>query len=314
VAAHLRSKAELATRVVEELENIKGELDPVIVTGDEVPQPDQFTYEGHAATDAVIPEDPKDVTRAHGASIMRISPRHSAGLAELHVRILLNCYCSETNSVRVAVFEDSNEHPVVVLTENLIAAELTLVDQDVFISVSDGSRPLLLEIRVGLAHSGGILSLNHVPALALASAVRFRWLPIETASERLAERERITVERDYLVAKRDERRAEQERFLAERDRIIAEYKRLLVERDETIAEHGRLLAKRDRRIAEHEHRVAEQDGIIAEHKHFLAERDGVITEQKRLLVELDAALVAIQDSRSWRLTAPFRGAMNWLRR
>jgi hypothetical protein len=40
----------------------------------------------------------------------------------------------------------------------------------------------------------------------------------------------------------------------------------------------------------------------------------MLAEQKRLLAERDAALVAIQDSRSWRLTAPFRAAMDWLRR
>jgi hypothetical protein len=287
VSAALRAKGRLVTHVVEELEDVKAALSPVIVAGHELPQPQQYTYEGHAAIDAVIPEDAKDVTRARGAAIMRIAPQQSVGRAELHVRIMFNCYCSETNAVRFAIFAEGSEHPVAVLTEDLIAAELTLVDQDAFVPVADASQRLVLEIRAGLAQSGGILSLNHVPAPALASAVRFRWFPIEATSKRLpAEPEGIIAQHEYLIAKRDERRAEPERFLAERDKMIAGYKHLL----------------------------AERDGVIAENERLLAERDGTIAEQKRLLGERDAALVPIQGSRSWRLTAPLRGAMKWLRR
>lgn len=189
VAVDLRSKASLAAHVVEKLDNVKAVLNSVIVTGDELPQPQQYTYDGRAQIDVVIPEDPKDVTRAHGASIMRIAPPQPVGFAELNVRVLLNCHCSETNSVRIAVFEDRSEHPSAVLTEDLIAAELTLVDQDVFIPVADTSQPLAFEVRVGLAQPGGILSLNHVPAPALASAVRFRWLPIEDTPRPLTKTE-----------------------------------------------------------------------------------------------------------------------------
>ena len=181
LSADLTSQERLASGVVAELEKIKAELNSVILAGHEPPHTDQFTYEGHGQTDSVIPEDPKDVTRHHGAAIMRISPRHGASVTELHMRVLLNCYCSEPNSVRVAVFQDGSEQPLAVLTEHLIAAELTMIDQDFVASVADASRPPVFEIRVGLAHSGGTLSLNHVPGqdggAAFASAVRLRWLP-----------------------------------------------------------------------------------------------------------------------------------------
>ena len=149
----------------------------------EPPDTDQFTYEGRGRTDTVIPEHPKNVTRHHGASIMRISPRHGAGATELHMRVLLNCHCSEPNSVRVAVFQDDSERPLSVLTEHLIEAELTLIDQDFVASVANTSHPPVFEIRVGLAHCGGTLSLNHVPGqdggAAFSSAVRLRWLSAE---------------------------------------------------------------------------------------------------------------------------------------
>ena len=77
------------------------------------------------------------------------------------------------------MFEDGSDHPLAVLTEELVAAELTLIDQDFVVPMMDASRPPILEIRVGLAYSGSTLSINHIPAVALASAVRFRWLPAE---------------------------------------------------------------------------------------------------------------------------------------
>jgi hypothetical protein len=83
LSADLRSSQErLTTRVVEELEEIKAELNSVIATEQELPQPHQFTYDGQAEIDCVIAADPKDVTRDHGAAIMRISPPHATGLAE----------------------------------------------------------------------------------------------------------------------------------------------------------------------------------------------------------------------------------------
>ena len=181
LSADLTSPERLASPVVAELEKIKAELNSVILAGHEPPHTDQFTYEGHGQTDSVIPEDRNDVTRHHGAGILYISPRPGTGVAELHMRVLLNCHCSEPNSVRVAVFQDGSEEPLAVLTEHLIAAELTMIDQDFVASVADASRPPVFEIRVGLAHSGGTLSLNHVPGqdggAAFASAVRLRWLP-----------------------------------------------------------------------------------------------------------------------------------------
>lgn len=343
VAANLASRKSLAAHMADELESVKAMLDPVIVAGNEIPQPHQYSYEVRAEIDAVIPEDPKDVTRAHGVSLMRIAPQVSVGAAELHVRALLNCYCSEPNAVRIAVFEGDCERPVALLTEPVMATELTLVDQDAFIAIADASVPLVLEVRVGLARAGGLLALNHIPGPALASAVRFRWLPIETAPEWPAsERDAAAAQREHLVARRDERRAQNERLLAERDELIAERRHLLAERDDKIAQHERLLAERDERIAQHEGLLAERDAKIghdqrllaeqnakivrdeallaerdeqiAEQARLVAERDGFIADQKRLLSERDTALAAMRASRSWRVTAPLRGATNWLRR
>src|SRR5205823_14351941 len=82
-----------------------------------------------------------------------------------------------------AVVQDDRERPVAVLTEQLIEAGLTSIDQGFVASVADSSHPPVFEIRVGLARPGGILSLNHVPGqdggAAFSSTVRLRWLSAE---------------------------------------------------------------------------------------------------------------------------------------
>jgi hypothetical protein len=176
----LATQRSLPNQVVGELEEIRARLNSSVTTGPDLPQPTQIPYEGHGKTDSVIPADCGDATRDHGAPIMRIVPEHGTGSAELHIRILLNCHCPESNSVRIAIFQDGCDHPLAVLTQDLIpAAELTLVDQDVFIAIPDASKPPVLEVRVGLARTGGTLSINHVPTPALISAVRLQWLPAE---------------------------------------------------------------------------------------------------------------------------------------
>ena len=180
----------ISAGAIAELEGMKRELASLIVTKDELPQPLQFPYEGHAQIDSVIPQALKDITRAHGGAILRISPGQEIGLAELHVRVLLNCYCPETNSVRVAVFRDGCDEPLAVLTQDLIPAQTTVVDQDFVTSAMDASVPPILEIRVGLAHPGVTLSLNHVSGQnnnsAFASAVRLQWIPLENSAGRTA--------------------------------------------------------------------------------------------------------------------------------
>jgi len=67
------------------------------------------------------------------------------------------------------------------------------------------------------------------------------------------------------------------------------------------------LAERDRMLAEEKELLAVQGRMLADQKELLAERN-------RAVAEHEATLVAMRNSRSWRMTAPVRKAMAWLRK
>lgn len=174
-----------ADRIITKLDDIEKELNWAVVPGQKLPQPAQFTYEGQSQTTSVIPENPNDINREHGVGIMRISPPQTAGIAVLHIRVLLSCYCSEPNSVRVVIFESGMERPLAVLTEDVLATELTTIDQDFATPAMGAAQTPVLDVRVGLARPGGTLSLNRVPGeeTKAASAIRLSWSPVENVDD-----------------------------------------------------------------------------------------------------------------------------------
>jgi len=101
--------------------------------------------------------------------------------------------------------------------------------------------------------------------------------------------------------------AEKDELLAERDRILAEQKELLSQQSRMLAEQKELLAGRDRTLADQRELLAERDRMLADQRELLAGRD-------RAVAEHEATLVAMRNSRSWRMTAPVRKAMAWLRK
>lgn len=166
--------------VTAELAKIRAQLNwaPLVRHGLQ-PHTQEFTYDGRGQTASAIPEDPRKVTREHGAAIMRIAPKREGDFTRLHFRFLLNCYSSEKNSVVISVFQDGNDRPLAVLTEPLGPKEVTVIDKEFTAPVPSGSAPPVFEIRVGLARGSGTLSLNHDPAqntgVPAPSCVRVRW-------------------------------------------------------------------------------------------------------------------------------------------
>jgi FkbM family methyltransferase len=70
---------------------------------------------------------------------------------------------------------------------------------------------------------------------------------------------------------------------------------------------AKVVAERDRMLAEQKQLLAEQGRMLAQQRELLAERDRVLAGQ-------EATLLAMRNSRSWRMTAPLRKAMTWLRK
>lgn len=124
----------------------------------------EFVYAGEGTTAEVIPLDPQIVTRNHGASIINISSRAIRSGSQLHCRALLNCYCSEENSLVIAVFRENADRPVVLEAEPLAARKPILVDKKFALPRERASAGSSYEVRVGLARKGGMLFLNHEPS------------------------------------------------------------------------------------------------------------------------------------------------------
>src|SRR5208337_3388221 len=87
--------------------------------------------------------------------------------------------------------------------------------------------------------------------------------------------------------------------LAEQGRYIEEFRRDLAGKNEELAEQGRYIEEFRRDLAGKNEELAEQGRYIEEFRRYLAGQKLHLEEKEKLIQE-------ILNSRSWRLTAPFR--------
>jgi hypothetical protein len=157
-------------QVLAQVAGIKSQLEEATSTSVAVGPDQEFVYASEGTTAAIIPLDAQNVRRNHGASILSIPSQHNSGAAsQLYCRASLNCYCSENNSVVIAIFRDDVDRPVVLEVEPLTAGNPTVVDKKFAIPLERGSAAPNFEVRVGLAREGGVLFLNHEPTKKIFS-------------------------------------------------------------------------------------------------------------------------------------------------
>jgi FkbM family methyltransferase len=99
--------------------------------------------------------------------------------------------------------------------------------------------------------------------------------------------------------------AEREARIRELEGIMSKCNATLAKRDARLSEVEGILAK-NKTLAEREIKVAEMQRLIAGQNRLIAQKDALL-EQK------ESALRALHNSRSWRMTAPVRKIMAWLR-
>jgi hypothetical protein len=165
--------------------------------------------------------------------------------------------------------------------------------------------------------------LSEKDALLGQQAVRLSQL-----EQLLAEKNALLAEKDTLLGQRASRITELERLLAERDALLvekntllAEKNGLLAEKSTLLAEKNGLLAEKDTRIAELQRSLAERDALLEQRLQRISHLDQLLAgknasfEQQALRIsELEGTLQAVYSSRSWKMTAPVRKIINWLRR
>jgi hypothetical protein len=129
----------------------------------------------------------------------------------------------------------------------------------------------------------------------------------------LAEKNALLAEKDTLLGQRASRITELERLLAERDALLAE-------KNAAVAEKTTLLAEKQTRITELQRALAERDALLEQRlqrighlDQLLAGKNASFEQQALRISELEQTLQAVYSSRSWKMTAPVRTIMNWLR-
>jgi len=95
-------------------------------------------------------------------------------------------------------------------------------------------------------------------------------------------------------------------LLSARDSQIASLSQAVTERDAQLAALHQALAQREVRIGDLDQTVTERDVQLGDPGHALAEREGKIASLSQAITEREITIQAIQQSKSWRVTAPLR--------
>jgi GT2 family glycosyltransferase/glycosyltransferase involved in cell wall biosynthesis/uncharacterized coiled-coil protein SlyX len=190
--------------------------------------------------------------------------------------------------------------------------------------------PATLKALFATSHQAGIASDIRRAYMRLGAAVE-RDARIANLGETVAERDVQIASLNEAIEERDIRIANLGETVAERDVQIASLNEAIEERDIRIANLGETVAERDVQIASLNEAIEERDIRIANLGETVAERDvqinslnqlaavletGVADQQaqleaQRLALEVvNARILGLENSRSWRMTAPYR----WLGR
>src|SRR5262249_13280613 len=112
-----------------------------------------------------------------------------------------------------------------------------------------------------------------------------------------------------------------ERLLVEKDALLEQRALRVSQLEQLFAEQAASLEQERRRASQFEQLLAEKEALreqpalrISRLERLLAEKDAALEQQVLQVSELERILQATHQSRSWKVTAPLRKMMNWLRR
>jgi chromosome segregation ATPase len=142
------------------------------------------------------------------------------------------------------------------------------------------------------------------PAAGLLSLARFS---LSQDTKIVVPLERVLVEKDALLEQQALRVRQLEQLFAE---TAASVQQQLL-RASTLEQ---LLAEKDLRASQLEQLLAEKDAVLEQHVLRASQLEQQVSERKTRLAELERTLQITYESRSWKMTAPLRKMMTWLRR
>jgi uncharacterized protein (DUF3084 family) len=119
---------------------------------------------------------------------------------------------------------------------------------------------------------------------------------------------------NQVVAARDAEIREKDARIAAKDAEIAAKDAEIAAKDAEIAARDAEIGRKDAEIAERNAQIAEKDDRIVRREAEIVAKDAEIGLRDVRIAAKDASLESILNSKSWRLTAPFRAILERVRR
>ena len=168
-------------------------------------------------------------------------------------------------------------------------------------------------MRPGLTHGDSVLANTDFQISTLKWAISERNDRITSLSQAVTERDGQIANLSQAVAERDGQVTSLSQTVTERDGQIASLSQAVTERDGQIASLSHAVTERDGQIASLSQAVAERDGQVTSLSQTVTERDTILTintrrieVQQNELSEAKTRIRGMEQSRSWRMTAPYR--------
>jgi hypothetical protein len=97
--------------------------------------------------------------------------------------------------------------------------------------------------------------------------------------------------------------------VSQESKIVVPLERLLAEKDAVLEQQARRISQ----LEQLEQSFVEKDALLEQQAPRVSQLEQHVSECKARLAELERILQATYDSRSWKVTAPLRNMMTWLR-
>lgn len=213
--------------------------------------------------------------------------------------------CAERDG-RIAAFD----RMVIQRDAELAARDATVSTRDATVSARDAA---LAERDARLVQLNGALAERDARLLHLGAALADRDARLVQLDAALAERDATLMQLNDALAARNAALAERDTAVAERESAQVQRDNLVAERDAALATRDSALASRDAALAEYHVGSNRLEAALAAREAMIAERDAAAVELAESLARcgtevsaLRAAVDALHNSTSWRITAPLR--------
>jgi MoaA/NifB/PqqE/SkfB family radical SAM enzyme len=136
---------------------------------------------------------------------------------------------------------------------------------------------------------------------------------LEQRALRVSQLEQLFAQTATSVEQQLVRASKLEQLLAEKDALLEQQVLRVSQLERLLPEKDALVEQQALRASQLEQLLAEKDALLEQQVLRVSQLEQHVSECKARLAELERTLQATYDSRSWKVTAPLRNMMTWLR-